>query len=185
MSKREPPSREAFEKLLAWLDSDREKAVEKYERIYSRLVRIFAAKGCFEAEDLADQTVNVVTSKIDDLRKNYVGDPALYFYGVAKKIYQEWLKRQTPPPPPPPPIDNTEIELRCGCLEKCLQKVLDADEARMVVRYHEGEGQARIANRKEMAAELGGTLNALRIRICHYQARLRPCIEECLKELEG
>ena len=184
MSKREPPSREAFEKLLAWLDSDRDKAVEKYERIYFRLVRILAAKGCFEAEDLADQTVNVVASKIDDLRQNYVGDPALYFYGVSKKIYQEWLKHQTPPAPPPP-IDNTEIELRCGCLEKCLQKVLTAEEARMVVRYHEGEGQERIANRKQMAAELGITLNALRIRICHFQARLRPCIEECLKELEG
>ena len=184
MSKREPPSREAFEKLLAWLDSDRDKAVEKYERIYSRLVRILAARGCFEAEELADQTVNVVASKIDDLRKNYVGDPALYFYGVAKKIYQEWLKRQTPPAPPLP-IDNTEIELRCGCLEKCLRKVLTAEEARMVVRYHEGDGQERIANRKQMAAELGITLNALRIRICHFQARLRPCIEECLKELEG
>jgi len=184
MSKRESPTHEAFAKLLAWLDSDRDKAVDQYERIYFRLVRILAAKGCFEAEDLADQTVNVVASKIDELQQTFQGDPSLYFYGVAKKIYQEWLKRRTPPVPPPP-IDNTETELRCGCLEKCLQKVINAEEARMVVRYHEGEGQERIENRKKMAAELGITLNALRIRICHLQARLRPCIEECLKEIEG
>lgn len=184
MSKKQPPTHEAFEKLLAWLNSDRDKAVEQYETIYFRVVRILAAKGCYEAEDLADQTVNVVASKIDELTANYQGDPALYFYGVAKKLHQEWLKRRTPPPTPPP-IDNTETELRCGCLEKCLQKVINADEARLVVRYHEGEGQQRIENRKQMAAELGISLNALRIRICHLQARLRPCIEECVKENEG
>ena len=184
MSKRQPPTREAFDKLLAWLDPDRDQAVELYERIYFRVVRILAAKGCFEAEELADQTVNVVTSKIDELTETYHGDPALYFYGVAKKIHQEWLKRRTPPAPPPP-LDSTETELRCGCLEKCLEKITNAEEATMVVRYHEGEGQKRIENRKKMAAELGITLNALRIRICHLQARLRPCIEECLKEIES
>ena len=67
MSKREPPSQEAFEKLLAWLDPDRDKAVEKYQRIYLRLVRVFATRGRADAEDLADQTVNVVASKIDSL----------------------------------------------------------------------------------------------------------------------
>jgi len=66
-----------------------------------------------------------------------------------------------------------------------LEKITNAEEATMVVRYHEGEGQERIENRKKMAAELGITLNALTIRICHLQARLRPCIEECLKEIEG
>ena len=183
MSKRQPPSPEAFERLLAWLDPDREKAAEKYHRIHLRLVRIFAARGCPVAEDLADQTFNVVARKDDEFFKNYRGDPALYFYGVGKKIYQEWVNTQPPPRPLPPP-DREEIERRCGCLEKCLEKITTPEEAKMVVRYHEGEGQARIANRKKMAEELGITLNALRIRICHIQARLRPCIEECLRELD-
>ena len=77
-----------------------------------------------------------------------------------------------------------EIEQRFACLEKCLQKVTTPEEAKMVLRYHEGEGQARIENRKEMAAELGITMNALRIRICHIQARLRPCIEDCYERLD-
>ena len=185
MSKRKPPSQEAFEKLLAWLDPDREKAAEKYHKIYLRLVRIFAAKGCAEAEDLADETVNVVAQKIDWLIENYVGDPALWFYAVAKKIYQERLKSRRTPQSPPRPPDNSEIEQRCGCLEKCLEKITTPEEAEMVVRYHEGEGQARIANRKRMAEELGISLNALRIRICHIQARLRPCIEECIRDLDN
>lgn len=182
MSKRKPPGPEAFGKLLAWLDPDRDKGAEKYHKIHLRLVRVFAAKGCAEAEDLADETLNVVASRIDWLVENYIGDPALYFYGVARHIYQEWLKSKRPLPTPLPLPDNTEIEERCDCLERCLKKVITSEEAQMVVRYHEGDGQARIANRKKMAEELGISLNALRIRICHIQARLRPCVEECMRE---
>jgi DNA-directed RNA polymerase specialized sigma24 family protein len=185
MSKRTPPSPEAFEKLLGWLDPDRDKAAEKYYRIHQRLVRIFAAKGCAEAEDLADQTANVVASKIDWLVENFVGDPALYFYAVGKKIYQEWLKSTRTTPSPRPAPDNRRKEELCWCLEKCLKKITTPEEAQMVVRYHEGEGQVRIANRKKIAEELGISLNALRIRICHIQARLRPCIDECMRELDN
>lgn len=183
MSKREPPSQEAFEKLLAWLDPDRDKAVEKYQRIYLRLVRVFATRGRADAEDLADQTFNVVASKVDGLIESFHGEPALFFYGVGKKIYQESLKPKPLLRPSSPPDD--EIEQRFACLEECLQKVTTPEEAKLVLRYHEGEGQARIENRKQMAAELGITMNALRIRICHIQARLRPCIEECYERLEG
>ena len=186
MSKREPPSQEALKKLLAWLDPDREKAAEKYHRIHSRIVKILAARGCYAAEDLADETFNVVTSQIDRLIETYQGDPALYFYGVAKRIYQEWLKtlkrRATPPPPTP---DNRQLEFRCECLQKCLKELLTPEEATLVVRYHDGEGKQRIENRKAMAEELGISINALRIRICHLQARLRPCIEEYVKHWDG
>jgi len=183
MSKRRLPSQEAFEKLLAWLDPDCDKAAEKYERIYFRLVRVFAAKGRADAEELADQTFNVVTSKISNLVETYHGEPALYFYGVGKKIYQESLKLR-PSPPPPAPADD-QLEQRFACLETCLQKVSSPDEAKLVLRYHEGEGQARIENRRAIAAEMGVTLNALRIRICHIQARLRPCIEDCYEHVQG
>src|SRR5689334_16216090 len=101
MSKRRPPSQEAFEKLLAWLDPDRDKAAEKYHRIHLRLVRILAAKGCAVAEDLADETFNVVASKGDEFFKTYDGDPALYCYAVARKLYLEWRKSQLPRPAPP------------------------------------------------------------------------------------
>jgi hypothetical protein len=181
MNKREPPSQEAFDKLLAWLDSNRDQAAEKYGRIYLRLVRIFAAKGCVDAEDLSDQTVNVVATKADWLIENYVGDPALYFYGVANRIWLEQRSRKDPVAPPVP--DKTELERRCHCLQRCLDTQMSPDERELLLRYHEGEGRERIENRKRLTEELGITVNALRIRICHLQARLRPCIEECLQQL--
>jgi hypothetical protein len=76
-------TKEAFDQLLRWLDSDRDKAASKYERIRLRLIRIFAARGCCDAEDLSDQTINVIVGKIDWLTENYEGEPALYFYAAG------------------------------------------------------------------------------------------------------
>ena len=183
MSKDERSDQKAFEKLLAWLDPSRDKAAEKYQRIQFRLIRIFAAKGCWEAEDLADRTFNRVMLKIDWLIANYVGDPALFFYAVAKKIYLERLKMQ-------PPIDtrwvepeNADIERQCACLEQCLRQVTSREEADLILQYHEKEKQERISKRKELAAKLGISVNALRIRVFHIHSRLRLCIEECLRQL--
>ena len=54
-----------FEKLLRWLDPDRDKAGEKYEKIRHRLIRIFSARGCWEPEELFDRTTDIIISKIE------------------------------------------------------------------------------------------------------------------------
>jgi hypothetical protein len=174
------PDQEAFDKLLRWLDSDRDKAGQKYEKIHLRLIRIFSSRGCCDAEALADETVDVVASKIDWLTANFVGDPALYFYGVAKKIRPQPSK---PPPTPPPTPDIDEIERNCSCLERCLEEKLTAAESQLVLKYHEKTKQEKIQVRKRLAQELGISINALRIRVCHIHSRLRPCIERCLSHL--
>ena len=176
------PTKEAFEKLLDWLDPDRDKAGEKYELIRLRLIKIFACRGCCDVEDLADATINVAASRIDWLIANYKGDPALFFYGVARNIFLEHNKKKPPPPPPPEP-DRTEIERKCSCLEECLKQELTVPERRLVLRYHEKEKQERIILRKQLADELEISVNALRIRMHHLHTRLRPCIEQCLQHL--
>ena len=178
MKKREPPSEEAFNKLLLWLDPDREKAAKKYQTIQLRIIRIFAAKGCCDPEDLADETFNVAALKIDWLLENYVGDPALYLYAIAKNIFLETLK---PKPVPPTQPDTTELERRSRCLDHCLEQLLTAEERRLIIRYHEKEGRERILARRELAEESGLTINALRIKVHHIHARLRPCMDDCLK----
>src|SRR5258705_12334685 len=95
-------TQEQFDKLLAWLDKDRNVAALKFEKVRLGLIKIFAYRGCWESESLADETIDRVASKIEWLTQNYVGDPALYFYGVAQNVYKEFVrpKRQTPPMPP-------------------------------------------------------------------------------------
>src|SRR5689334_14540929 len=87
---------EVFEALLRWLAPDRDEAGKRYEDIRHRLIRIFACRGCAESDMLADETINRVAQKVGELAATYQGDPALYFYGVANKIYLEQLKKAKP-----------------------------------------------------------------------------------------
>lgn len=173
------PTQENFEKLLRWLDPDRDKAGERYEKIRLRLIRIFACRGCCESEDLADETVNVVLSKMDWLLENYVGDPALYFYGVAKKIHPP--KPKPLPDPPAPDPDPAQLEQVCGYLDDCLDTLPSADRD-VILRYHQGDKQEKIQNRKKLAEELKISRNALRIKVCHLHARLKQCVERRLQQ---
>jgi hypothetical protein len=178
---KDSPTKEAFDKLLLWLDTDRDRAGAKYESIRVRLIRIFACRGCCESEDLADETMNVVISKIDSLRANYKGDPALYFYGVAKNIYKVYLKRKPPPVVPPPDPVPMEIEQTCSYLDDCLHQLPSADRD-LVLRYQQGDKHKKIVNRKNLAEELKISRNALRIKVCHIHARLKDCLDQRLRE---
>ena len=60
-------TKEAFDSLLSWLDPDREWAGEKYEVIRARLIKVFAYRGCHTPEELADETINRVAKKIDEV----------------------------------------------------------------------------------------------------------------------
>ncbi len=94
-------SQECFDELLDWLDADRERAGAKYEEIRRRLIKIYTNRGCAEAEDLADETINRVANKLAEIKKDFSGDRARYFYGVANKVLMEFQRRKTPQPPPP------------------------------------------------------------------------------------
>jgi hypothetical protein len=177
-------TQEDFEKLLRWLDPDRDKAGEKYQKIRLRLTRIFVCRGCYEAEDLADESINVVASKSDWLIENYEGDPALYFYAVAKKIHQGYIKKKTPPTPPPPDRESPEVEQVCDYLDECLEE-LPSLERNLMLRYHEGDKQEKIQNRKKLAEELKVSRNALRIKVCHLHSRLKECVERRLQAAEA
>ena len=75
---------ESFNKLLAWLDPDRDQAAEKFIKIQLRLIRIFSANGCSDPERLATETFSRIQARIDWLIENYVGDPLHYFCAVAR-----------------------------------------------------------------------------------------------------
>src|SRR5678809_1369390 len=80
----------AFERFLCWLGPDPESAGRKYELIRGRLIMMFRARRCVFAEDLADTTFERVARKLADISNEFTGDPARYFYGVAKKVYLEY-----------------------------------------------------------------------------------------------
>ncbi len=101
MTKKQKLTQDEFDNLLSWLDADRECAGKKYESIRHSLIKIFSWRGCAEAEDLADETINRVGRKAKSLASTYTGDPALYFFGVAKKLLLEYNRRKTSVQPLP------------------------------------------------------------------------------------
>jgi RNA polymerase sigma factor (sigma-70 family) len=179
-------TQEAFDDLLAWLNPDREQAAKKYEDIRERLIRIFMHRGCTTAEDLADKTLNQVARKVREIRAYYVGDPALYFYGVARNIYSEYRRSRPEELPIVPEVlsasveELDESERDHKCLENCLAHMPPADR-KLLLEYHLDKGQAKIEHHKEMAQRRGITVNALRILMCRLRAGFKKCMRECLE----
>jgi len=177
-------TKERFDQLLGWLDADRDAAALKYERIRLRITKVLVSRGCCEAETCVDETIDRVAAKTDWLILNYVGDPTLYFYGVAQRVHKEHLRktfRSDPPPTEMDPMNSEEREQLLDCLDACMEH-LPEDNASLAIRYYEGEKQAKIYNRKKMAAELEITLDALRIRAHRIRLELKKCVLKCLEE---
>lgn len=186
MIEKNPVTQEKFDALLNWLDLNREAAGEKYEKIRRRLIGVFRGRGCGEAEELADETINRVTLKLPQVVENYVGEPVLYFYGVANNIHHEWLHRQKREKKVQLFNDNrtieneTEVERETEyeCLETCLE-TLPAAQRRLVVEYYRYEKIAKIEYRRKLAEESKISLNALQIKMHRLRALLHDCVRDC------
>lgn len=182
-------TQEDFDNLLSWLHPDRERAAERYEEIRKSLIKIFSWRGYHDAEDLADDVLNRVTLKVKDIAGGYVGDPAFYFYGVAKKVILERERRErhkplTPnmnvPDPPALPGEADEGARLRECLRRCLRE-LDMEDRTVILSYYQKSKQAKIHYRKAIAEQLGIGTNALRVRVYRIRASLKLCIKKCLE----
>jgi DNA-directed RNA polymerase specialized sigma24 family protein len=171
-----------FDAVLAWLDEDREAAGCKYEEIRQGLVVMFAGRGCPDAKELADETINRVALKASVLVKMYEGNPAHYFYGVANNVHKEWLRDNKVRIAIPPPDPRPDIELVYDCLERCLNETLAAPERKLTLDYYRVDKQTKSEQRRVLAGRLGIAPNALRIRLHRNRANLQPCILKCLDQ---
>jgi RNA polymerase sigma factor (sigma-70 family) len=189
MSKRWELTGEALDGLLTWLDPDREQAGRKYEHIRKSLIKIFAWRGCAEAEDLADETINRVARKVPEIASTYQGNPALYFYGVGRRLYLEYQKQQLRRAPQESDAESAtsieeeasaaELERRHECLEQCLQKLSESNRE-LIRDYYQRDLQTKGDSRSELARRLGVSAVALRVRAHRLRASLLDCIRDCL-----
>ena len=175
---------EAFDRFLTWLDPDREKAGTKYEVIRRHLIIILTCKGCAEAEELADETINRVIRRAQQMADTYRGEPAPYFIAVANNLYLEYLAKQRTivelmPDLPQSPDPDPEEGRNHDCLEQCIEGLTPSNR-NIVLGYYQENKQAKINHRKKLAEEMGIAPNALRIRAHRIRAVLEQCIDECL-----
>jgi len=133
---------------------------------------------------LADETINRVVNRLAQIRKDFQGDQAKYFYGVANKICLEHLRRRAAVPVLPDPSDSARIEVEFMCLEECLNQ-LTAENRELVLQYYQAERKAKIDQRKEQAQRLGIAVNALRIRAHRIRGSLQQCVAKCIERNES
>ena len=177
-------SQETFEALLDWLDSDRELAALKYEEIRTKLINFFSATSQSEAEALADETINRVARRLNQVKDQIYGERARYFYGVARKVHLEYLRRKQPQSKQEFAPDSERTEIEFDCLEECVTK-LSAENRELVLRYYAADGRERIEQRRLLAEKLGIAPNALRIRAYRIRAALQKCLKNCVDRRLG
>lgn len=186
----------ALDELLLWLDRDRGQAGQKYEQIRRALIKVFAARGCHHAEDLADETLTRVAHKAGALAASYEGNPNLFFYGVAKNVHREYLRAMSQDSGVDVGLAQDRAqsaeggtaggevedfdEARLACLAKCL-RALPESEREIATKYYEKEKGAKIESRKALAERYRLSVNALRLRAARLRQSLRQCVLKCLE----
>lgn len=166
----------AFDELLRWLDPDPEAAGQQYEIIRRKLITLFKYKGCIFPDELADETFNRVARKLPAIKPYYSSSPARYFYGVAKKIHMEYLRKKTDRPIPPLPALKEDLEESLEHLDYALSKLTRSDRE-LILSYYREDGRSKIDHRKALAEQMGLRLNALRLRIYRIRCQLRDYFE--------
>lgn len=174
-----PPTQEDFDRLLSWLDPDRDRAGERYEKIRRKLILIFASRGGATPEDMTDECINRVIKKLPEIEPQYTGSPENYFFGVVNFIVLEWPRKDRPIDIPCVEPASPEMEERMACLDGCLDR-LPASTRELVLDYYQEEKRAKIDHHIALAQRLGIAVNALRIRAHRIRKQLEKCVLECL-----
>jgi DNA-directed RNA polymerase specialized sigma24 family protein len=183
----EPLHSEQFEALLQKLGPDRDLAGTRYEQLRRRLLSVFEYRRCPHPEELADQTLDRVARRIQEMGSEFEGsDPARYVFGVAWNVARESYRYRTTVPlpeswetplPVAPAVDDDEQAH--ACLERCLDTLAPLERS-LLLGYHQGAKRAKIRRRSELAGEHGLSPNALRLKIHRLTGRLRECVTQCV-----
>jgi DNA-directed RNA polymerase specialized sigma24 family protein len=180
-------TQEAFDGLLAKLDSDRDAAADRYLEIRRNLVRLFEWRGCSTPDEYADETLNRCARKIGEGEE--IRDLATYSIGVARMLIREMgrdrAKVTLPLDKAPEPgtvhrEPEDSQEARVECLRGCLSQ-LSAENRELILSYYQGDKGEKIKNRKGLSQLFGIPSNTLRMRTLRLREKLQLCAENCLQ----
>jgi len=175
----------AFDRRLARLDPDRDRAGEKYELLHTKLSKFFEWRGSPWPEEQADQCLDRLIRRLE--RDDRVDNVEAFVAGVARLMVLEgWRERERErgllalaTSPVQPAEESNAREASDRCLETCLSG-LAPDESELIIEYYRGEGPDRIPRRRELATRLGVPMGVLRLRVHRIRSRIEGCLRRCL-----
>ncbi|MBL8190457.1 MAG: sigma-70 family RNA polymerase sigma factor [Acidobacteria bacterium] len=186
----------AFSRLLVWLATDQERAVEKYLRLREKLCIFFEHRGCPYPEELTDKTLDRVARKLAAGEEIEVSEPASYCYGIAHNILKEYWREPSRNSvsldsqlsasdsylavanKSDALVDDKEQEFNFRHLEFCLSK-LSPEDRELILAYYDGDHRDRINNRQQLSLKLGIPPGTLRIRALRIREQLYDCMIRC------
>ncbi len=186
----------AFERLLDWLDEGESSDGRKYLEMRRRLVAYFDRKNCSSADELTDETLNRVARRLEEEGTTESDTPAArYCYIVARFVFMEYLRRaekdrvltddmrrQPYNIAESKPVNEKETQEKLlNCLEHCTGK-LDSLNRNLILSYYTGKERVKIESRRELAANLGISMNALSIRACRIRDKIEGCVRQCVEK---
>ena len=176
-----------LERLLLRLDPDVDRAALEYEQLRRTLVRFFDWRGGWPPDECADETLDRLARKLQDV---VVDNIRQYARGIARLVLLERrrhlvasltdadanLAAARAATPADGPDDAERLR---DCFDRCLDGFPDSSRA-LVIDYYAEERTGKIVNRRRLASTLGLSDNALRSRVQRLRDRLEQCVHECV-----
>lgn len=183
-------SQEAFWTLLSSLDPDLLRAGERYEALRRKLIIFFLGRGGRDPEDSADETLDRLSRRLAEGER--IHDLGRFAHGVARRVHGEDLRRQRRDRLARAELAGSRASLAAAvdsdagaeCIRRCIER-LDAGDRSLIVTYYAGSGHGLQEDRKELAAGLGLTPAALRVRAYRIRRSLESCTRDCLRGRTG
>jgi len=186
-------SPESLEAFLHWLAGGNAEGARRYQEVREKLILLFRFRGCADAEDLADDTLDRAARAISRPDFASTGEPIAFIRGVARNVYLEWHRRerkyaQEPlaeelPGREPPEDFQAEREAMLSCLDSCLTK-LPLGKRDLLLSYYRYDSGRKIDQRQRLAANHGIGMNALRIQVFRIRNMVQACVEQCRRREE-
>jgi DNA-directed RNA polymerase specialized sigma24 family protein len=168
-----------------------ESAGEEYLNIWSELVFYFRHQ--LDPQELANEVLDRMIRKAAKDGVEISGNIRPYALRVAWYVRLEYLKKT-------PEVtaydldqfqrheqeDTSKREILLQLLEESLEELTE-DDRELILRYFDPDnlGQKKIQQRRKLAADLGTTLNSLRVRAHRVRLSLAKKIKRKLKAIEG
>lgn len=193
------PSESSFRQFLIWLDEGEESDGVRYLEMRRRLALYFDRKKCLSPDELADETLGRVAQKLQEKGEITNLSPAHYCYVVARFVFLEYLRRaeqnqlsmdeilgsaSSRVTAAEPSRDDNAVEKQAKLLdylERCLDRLCSEDRE-LILEYYRGDGSRKIEGRRELAARLGLSQNALTIRSCRIRNKVEACVRKAWHE---
>lgn len=182
----------AFTRLLRWLDEGSDSQGERYLEIRRRLVAYFDRRNRPAPDVLADETLDRVSRTLEESGRIKVTPPARYCYVVARFVLLEDIRKSRRDVPfeenrsgihharTVVTATDDSVDQSLDCLNQCLDR-LKPEDRYLIVEYYRDAKRQRIDRRRDLARQLGISMNALGIRAWRLRASLERCVAVCRK----